>query len=186
MAIPPLHSSPAGRGEEADLAALPWVAKAPRRPPPALPPPALDEGLATLVDRLAARLGAENVHRLAPVESHVPERAQQAMPVFAPFPAAWPGGAPRPLRLMPTPEPVEAMAPIPDDPPLFFVWRRVRRRVLRADGPERIAPEWWREDAVPRDYYRVEDADGRRYWLFRAGLYQPGTTPRWYLHGVFA
>jgi protein ImuB len=153
---------------------------------PALPAPAVDEGLATLVDRLAGRLGPENVFRLAPVESHVPERAQKTLPVFAPFRSGWAAGAPRPIRLVASPEPVEAMAPVPDDPPLFFIWRRVRRRVVRADGPERIAPEWWREDAAPRDYYRVEDAEGRRYWLFRAGLYEPGAAPCWYLHGVFA
>jgi protein ImuB len=174
-----------GEGED-DLASLPWIAKPAKRAAPALPAPAIEEGLATLVDRLAGRLGGENVFRLAPVESHLPERAQQSLPVFAPFRPSWPSAAPRPLRLVASPEPVEAMAPVPDDPPLFFLWRRVRRRVVRADGPERIAPEWWREDAPPRDYYRVEDEDGRRYWLFRAGLYEPGVAPRWYLHGVFA
>ncbi|MEL6257899.1 MAG: DNA polymerase Y family protein, partial [Pseudomonadota bacterium] len=71
-----------------------------------------------------------------------------------------------------------------------FVWRRVARRVLRADGPERIAPEWW--SALPgaspraRDYYRVEDAEGRRYWVFREGLYrdQKGGPPQWFVHGL--
>jgi protein ImuB len=182
---PPSPAS--GRGKQSEgLAFLPWIAKPAKRAAPALPAPTIEEGLATLVDRLAGRLGPENVFRLTPVESHVPERAQQALPVFAPFRPGWAAGAPRPIRLMPSPEPVEAMAPVPDDPPVFFIWRRVRRRVVRADGPERIAPEWWREDAATRDYYRVEDAEGRRYWLFRAGLYAPGATPRWYLHGVFA
>jgi protein ImuB len=165
---------------------LPWIAKPAKRAGPALPAPTIEEGLATLVDRLAGRLGPENVFRLAPVESHVPERAQEALPVFAPFRRDWAAGAPRPVRLMASPESIEAMAPVPDDPPVFFLWRRVRRRVVRADGPERIAPEWWREDTPPRDYYRVEDAEGRRYWLFRAGLYAPDVAPRWYLHGIFA
>jgi protein ImuB len=97
---------------------------------------------------------------------------------------------PRPIRLFAPPEPVEASWVLPDDPPFRFVWRRRRHRVLRADGPERIAEEWWIEgasaaaDAI-RDYYRVEDEEGRRFWLFRAGL--PGDPPpRWFLHGVFA
>ena len=84
---------------------------------------------------------------------------------------------------------------MPDDPPFHFAWRRRRYRVRRADGPERIAEEWWIEngsgavDAV-RDYYRVEDEAGRRFWLFRAGLPgfggNMGPPPRWFLHGVFA
>jgi protein ImuB len=187
FAVPPPRPSPAsGEGREGDLAALPWIAKPPKRAEPVAPAPPVDDGLAMLVDRLAGRLGAENVFRLAPAESHVPERAQQKLPLLAPFRPGWASAVPRPLRLVAAPEPVEAMAPVPDDPPLFFVWRRVRRRVVRAEGPERIAPEWWREDEPPRDYYRVEDEDGRRYWLFRAGLYAPGATPRWYLHGLFA
>ena len=86
------------------------------------------------------------------------------------------------------------MAEVPDGPPLLFTWRRVRRRVARAAGPERIEPEWWaaaggRDEAV-RDYYRIEDADGRRYWLYRAGLYGDtaagsGNSPRWYVHGLY-
>ena len=85
------------------------------------------------------------------------------------------------------------MAEVPDGPPLLFTWRRVRRRVMRAAGPERIEPEWWagagsgRDEAV-RDYYRIEDADGRRYWLYRAGLYgnsEAEGSPRWYVHGLY-
>jgi protein ImuB len=187
VAPSPQPSPRRGEGEEdEDLALLPWVAKPAKRAVPAPSAPAADEGLATLVDRLTGRLGAGNVFRLAPVESHVPERAQEALPVFAPFRRGWAAGAPRPVRLMARPEPVEAVAPVPDDPPVFFIWRRARRRLVRADGPERIAPEWWREDAATRDYYRVEDEEGRRYWLFRAGLYEPGAAARWYLHGVFA
>jgi protein ImuB len=188
VAMPLRRASPAaGKGGAAeDLAQLPWVPKPPKRAEPASPAPPIDDGLAAFIDRLAARLGPENVFRLAPVESHVPERAQRALPVFAPSKRSWTPSAPRPVRLVAMPEAVEAVAPVPDDPPLFFVWRRVRRRVVRADGPERIASEWWRESAPPRDYYRVEDAEGRRYWLFREGLYEPGLAPRWYLHGVFA
>ena len=85
------------------------------------------------------------------------------------------------------------LAEIPEGPPARFTWRRVSRRVVKSEGPERIAPEWWREllsrgpAGKPRDYYRIEDEDGFRYWVFREGLYQEsaGGTPIWYLHGVF-
>ena len=100
----------------------------------------------------------------------------------------------RPLHLLPWPEPIDVIAPIPDDPPAVFRWRRARYRVARAEGPERIAPEWWREapeDASAaerrvRDYFRVEDTQGRRFWLYREGLYRPDRAPRWYMHGLFA
>jgi protein ImuB len=78
---------------------------------------------------------------------------------------------------------------VPDGPPIRFRWRRVLHAVIRADGPERIAPEWWRtpEGTATRDYYRVEDENGRRFWLYRDGLYDRETgTPRWFLHGLFA
>ena len=101
------------------------------------------------------------------------------------------GKPPRPIRLFDPPEPVEAFWLLPDDPPFRFSWRRRRHRVTRADGPERIAEEWWRPegsgavDAV-RDYYRVEDEEGRRFWLFRAGLHGGDHKPRWFVHGVFS
>jgi protein ImuB len=101
---------------------------------------------------------------------------------------------PRPVRLFRPPEPVEAQWVLPDDPPFRFTWRRRHYRVLHADGPERIAEEWWRADGAAdprdsgdhiRDYYRVEDEEGRRFWLYRAGL--PGDPPpRWFVHGIFA
>jgi protein ImuB len=101
---------------------------------------------------------------------------------------------PRPILLLDPPEPVEAIAQAPDGPPARFVWRRAPRRVIKAEGPERIGAEWWRVDAGPkiprtRDYYRIEDDQGRRYWLFREGLYgreDAERAPDWWLHGVFA
>lgn len=151
--------------------------------------------LSELVDRLALRLGAAHVGHARPQESHLPERAERRVAGFAE--PAWaavarPPGSPRPLRLLPRPEPVEVMAEVPEGPPLAFRWRRVRHRVARAEGPERIAPEWWRDEgarARARDYYRVEDSEGRRFWLFRAGLYGEEAergAPRWFLHGLFA
>ncbi|MBN9448856.1 MAG: DNA polymerase Y family protein, partial [Bosea sp.] len=94
-----------------------------------------------------------------------------------------------PLQLFEPPQPVETLAEVPDGPPLRFRWGRVLHEIARAEGPERIAPEWWRDgpDEPTRDYYRVEDAQGRRFWLFRAGLYdRESVQPRWFLHGLFA
>ncbi|MDX9998857.1 MAG: DNA polymerase Y family protein [Phenylobacterium sp.] len=151
------------------------------------------EGLAPLIDRLVNRLGEARVWKAVPVESHVPELAAGRAEPLAPVPPArpWDPEQPRPVRLFRRPEPIEAMAPIPDDPPVQFRWRGRLRRVRRAEGPERIAEEWWKrpiEEAAPsrvRDYYRVEDEDGARYWLFRAGLYEPGQPAKWWLHGLF-
>lgn len=150
-----------------------------------------------LVDRLAARLGPERVNRLKPADSHWPERAMMALPALvAGRPArgddeAAAEGEPidRPIRLFARPEPVEVMAEVPEGPPLRFRWRRALYQVVRAEGPERIAPEWWRfgEDMLTRDYFRVEDGAGHRFWLYRQGLYgRESEAPAWFLHGLFA
>src|SRR5690606_4540027 len=103
---------------------------------------------------------------------------------------SWPRGPARPLRLLTQPEPIEVIAALPDSPPRQFRWRRLLHRVVRAEGPERISPEWWLGDPRlagegDRDYFRVEDEDGRRFWLYRSG--PPGTPSggRWYLQGLF-
>jgi protein ImuB len=157
----------------------------------------VEEGLAPLVDRLTNRLGEGRVWRAAPVESHVPElAAARARPLAAQPktpPRPWDAATPRPARLFRRPEPVEAvLALTPDDPPTQFRWRGQLHRVRRAEGPERVGEEWWKgaiEDVNTghvRDYYRVEDTDGARFWLFRAGLYgDPQTPPKWWLHGLF-
>lgn len=120
--------------------------------------------------------------------------SEKPVPTFSRNALAWPvperGEPPaRPLQLFEPPQPIETLAEVPDGPPMRFRWRRVLHEIARAEGPERIAPEWWRDGpAEPmRDYYRVEDAQGRRFWLFRAGLYERGSAPpRWFLHGLFA
>jgi protein ImuB len=207
-----------------------------------------------LIDRLASRLGGAAVRRLVSYASHLPERTQSTLSALAGS-VSWPEqGAskpPRPCLLLAEPEPVDVLAEIPEGPPARFTWRRVSRRVVKAEGPERIAPEWWLAlsrgsnapetfgSALPahsplppcggarsrkarteggksqtqsslhsplptlphkggggasserlaktRDYYRIEDEDGRRYWVFRAGLYGASGTdlPAWFLHGVF-
>jgi protein ImuB len=101
------------------------------------------------------------------------------------------GGLDRPIRLFRDPEPVEVPATeLPEGPPLRFRWRNALHDVARAEGPERISPEWWREPegVQARDYFRIEDRAGRRYWLFREGLYDggEGPPPRWFMHGLFA
>ncbi|MCP4382703.1 MAG: DNA polymerase Y family protein [Hyphomicrobiales bacterium] len=149
--------------------------------------------LAQLIDRIGARLGSDRVHRVVGRDSHIPERSE-AFPLAGTLMedsevAMVSGDGPidRPLRLFPNPEPVQAVAAVPDGPPVHFRWRRVLYRVARVEGPERIAPEWWRNDEdLTRDYFRVEDAAGHRFWLYREGLYGFETvSPRWYLHGVF-
>jgi protein ImuB len=153
-------------------------------------------GSEALIDTLANRLGISAVRRLFPRASQMPEHAQSVRRALAGLPA-WtdeaPTKPPRPLLLLVRPEPLTVLAEIPEGPPARFTWRRVSRRVVKAEGPERVAPEWWRTLASlskprPRDYYRIEDEDGCRYWVFREGLYQERESepPCWFLHGVFA
>ena len=189
------------------------------------------DALAALIDRLSARLGDGAVLRPALKDSHIPERSETWTPAGPDPELQTPGvyaSGPRPLFLLDPPEPIQTTAGMPDSPPAQFSWRRVTRKIARAEGPERLSPEWWRapvpdlpedkeapvpetdaeieqariekirkdsealerEDAgAARDYYRVEDEHGRRYWLFRQGLYDHGAPermPSWWMHGVFA
>jgi protein ImuB len=162
--------------------------------PDAAPLPGADAGeTAALVDRLNARLGDDLVETFSVVESHLPWRSEAQKPfpgTLAPWPQTPHRMGPRPLIVFDRPELVETIAILPDAPPARFTWRRITRTVTRADGPERIGPEWWRgaADGVrSRDYYRVEDEEGHRYWLMREGLYGDarGAPPRWYVCGLF-
>ncbi|MEX2629078.1 MAG: DNA polymerase Y family protein [Tistlia sp.] len=153
-----------------------------------------EDDLAALVDRLENRLGAGSVTRPAPRESHLPERATEPLAPFARPPrqaaAAWPRGLPRPPRLLARPEPIEVVAALPDSPPRQFRWRRLLHRVVRAEGPERVGAEWWLADPSSasegaRDYFRVEDEDGRRFWLYRSGPPEGPGGGRWFLQGLF-
>jgi protein ImuB len=152
-----------------------------------------------LIDRLNARLGHRRVTRLFAHDSHLPELAAATMPAQALRSGADRGWAafrqfrlaadlsPRPLRLLLKPEPIEAVAAVPDGPPLRFRWRRALHEVSAAEGPERIEGAWWSEEGgLARDYFRVEDTAGRRFWLYRAGLYRDTAAPAWFLHGLFA
>ncbi|CAH1661017.1 Protein ImuB [Hyphomicrobiales bacterium] len=163
------------------------------------------ESLADLIDRLSVRYGQARVLRFTPEDSHVPERMVRLVPAIAPggrqdkSGTAWrqdlaggglAGDPPaQPFCLFDPPQPIETLAEVPDGPPLRFLWRRVMHEIAAAEGPERIAPEWWREaeGALTRDYFRVEDRNGHRFWLFREGLYAVEIKhPRWFLHGLFA
>jgi len=165
------------------------------------------EDLAHLIDRLGARFGLRRVTRLVPQDTHIPEFAVAAVPmaedrrrrtevrysssVVRPLSSDQASLAPvRPIRLFANPEPIEAIAEVPDGPPVRFRWRRVLHQVAGVEGPERIAMEWWRDEqgrALTRDYFRVESTEGLRVWLYREGLYaREVAQPRWFLHGLFA
>jgi protein ImuB len=135
------------------------------------------------------------VTRLTLIAAHLPEQAVAQRPATLGEARAGQGGdtgvcaeAPaRPLRLFERPEPIETVAEVPDGPPLRFRWRRVLHEVAAIEGPERIAAPWWRRPGAPtRDYFRAEDMAGRRFWLYREGLYGRETMQaKWFLHGVF-
>jgi protein ImuB len=131
------------------------------------------------------------LYRFAPVASDVPERSVQRIAPAAPKTGeTWPDPWLRPARLLPRPEPIATLALLPDHPPVTFTWRGIRRRVKRADGPERVFGERWKQDAelsALRDYFRVEDEAGERFWIYRASDGEDTITGshRWFLHGIF-
>lgn len=150
-----------------------------------------DADVSALVDLLSNRIGQSALYRYAPVASDIPERSvKKVAPMSGDDCAEWPSRWPRPTRLLARPEPIDTMALLPDSPPAWFTWRGVRRRVTAADGPERIFGEWWKRDAevhAVRDYFRVEDQTGERYWIYRAGDGEDLSTGdhRWFMHGIF-
>lgn len=156
---------------------------------------------AALIDKLRQRLGERSVRRFAAVASHVPERAEMLVAAVA-APAPWTAPQPRPLLMLSRAEPAEVTALIPDGSPRRLSWRGVNYEIVGAQGPERIGAEWWRappeqlsssqrpgsegEHGLTRDYYLVEDTEGRRFWLFREGLYGRETAAaRWFVQGMF-
>ncbi|WP_436832318.1 Y-family DNA polymerase [Parapedobacter sp. DT-150] len=146
-----------------------------------------DTALAELLDRLRGKVDTCTVSRYLPDEHHWPERSFKRASAIGEKPAiGWRHDKPRPIRLLTKPEPIEVSAPIPDYPPMTFRYKSTVHHVKKADGPERIAREWWMDEGEHRDYYHVEDEQGRRYWLFRSGHYQEGSPQRWFIHGFFA
>lgn len=155
-----------------------------------------DTAVAALIDRLSTRMGRGRVRRFRPYDTHVPEQAQLVLPALdCEGPSSWPlpaAGEPpwRPLNLFDPPQKIDVVAEVPDGPPQRFRWNGELHAVRRTEGPERIAAEWWkRKDnkGLTRDYYRIEDDAGRRFWIFCHGLFGiEQTNPSWYLHGLFA
>lgn len=143
--------------------------------------------IAALLDNLENRFGNDIVHRYLPVEHHWPERAARPASSLAEKPAiGWQPHKQRPLQLLPQPQPVWVMAPIPDYPPMNFRYQNQLYIIAQADACERIEAEWWVDGGLHRDYYIVEDEAGKRYWLYRLGHYNETTQPTWFLHGFFA
>jgi protein ImuB len=165
-----------------------------------------NDELAALIDRIAARIGGKRVVVHLPQDTHIPERTVLAAPaqhhLAAATQAQWPARSEsepplRPLRLFDRPEPIKVpFATVPDGPPHQFTWRRAVHAVVRVEGPERIAMEWWKQDGkvLTRDYFRIEDAEGLRFWIYRDGLYDSELVndegkpipANWYVHGLFA
>jgi len=152
--------------------------------------PSGERELARLVDRLTVKLGPERVRRPQAAESHLPERSSEwVAAVSSSLPQSGGEERSRPQRLLDRPEAIDVIYATPEGMPRRFMWRRAAHDIARVEGPERIAPEWWRQPSSTRlrDYYRVEDADGRRYWIYREGLIGDGRggPPNWFIHGLF-
>lgn len=190
---------------------------------PSLPVPNTE--LSELVDHLANRFGAHRLTRAEAIESHLPEHAERFIPIMpsgkasnmasggevlrhltqksanvASYNQPYRPSATRPIRLLETPEEIDVVAEIPEGPPRQFKWRRIAHHIRRAEGPERIASEWWHQGVTgeppprPRDYFRIENDVGQRFWVYRDGLYRDlehiggpeWFMPRWFIHGLFA
>lgn len=144
-----------------------------------------DERVSELVDRVYIKCGIQPL-RYVPAEHYWPERSIKVASGFHEKPSTeWRKDRLRPLLLLAQPEKIEVTAPIPDYPPMLFQYKGKLHRIIRADGPERIEQEWWLQQGQHRDYYRVEDDEGKRYWLFRLGHYHDKTY-QWFIHGFFA
>jgi protein ImuB len=151
--------------------------------------------IAYLLDRLCARFGEHRVQRFVPQNTHIPEAQSVAIPAQdRDFEGTWTAKRRdidpplRPLRMLEKPEEINVpVSETPEGAPMRFHWRRATFDVARAEGPERIAMEWWRKENPTRDYFRVETREGQRFWLYRDGLYREDNLhPRWYLQGIFA
>ena len=151
--------------------------------------PSGERELARLIDRLTVKLGPRAVRRPQPEESHLPERASGWVSALAKPKALELPPVTRPQRLLDRPEAIDVVYATPEGVPRRFMWRRAVHDIARVEGPERIAPEWWRQPSTTRlrDYYRVEDASGRRYWIYREGVIGDGRggAPNWFIHGLF-
>jgi protein ImuB len=141
--------------------------------------------LSELIDRISVKVGANVIHRFLPDEHYWPERSiKQSLSLQEQLTTQWKLDKPRPIQLLPKPEIIEVTAPVPDYPPMLFRYKGKLHKIKKADGPERIEPEWWIQNGQHRDYYAVEDEEGNRYWVFRLGHYDEDY--EWFMHGFFA
>ena len=146
-----------------------------------------DNELSELLDRIEGKVGTDHVHRYVPAEHYWPERSfKLASSLNEKLYTPWKVDKPRPLQVLPKPQPIEVTAPIPDYPPMMFRYKGKLHKIIKADGPERIEQEWWLQEGQHRDYYSVEDEEGKRYWLFRSGHYDASRSYQWFIHGFFA
>lgn len=145
-----------------------------------------DIGLSELLDRIGGKVGVNTIHRYIPDEHYWPERSYKPASSFnEKVQSNWQADRRRPLQILARPAPIEVTAPIPDYPPMLFRYLGKLHKIMKADGPERIEPEWWLQHGQHRDYYCVEDEAGNRYWLFRLGHYDDKLY-QWFIHGFFA
>lgn len=145
-----------------------------------------DVRIAELIDRMGGKIGLKSIQRYLPAEHYWPERSVKlASSLHEEAMTTWRTDRPRPLQLLPVPQRIEVTAPIPDYPPMLFVYKGRIHKITKADGPERIEQEWWLQQGQHRDYYRVEDEEGKRYWIFRSGFYDDDKSA-WFVHGFFA
>jgi protein ImuB len=146
-----------------------------------------DQSVIQLLDRVAGKVGAGVIHRYVPATRYWPERSVKgSASITEKAESEWRTDKPRPMELLRVPESIEVMALIPDHPPKFFIYKSRKHDVVKADGPERIEREWWMDEGEHRDYYQVEDEQGRRYWLYRSGHYYGEGKYKWFIHGFFA
>jgi len=146
-----------------------------------------DKALAEFLDVVAAKVGPQAIRRYLPEKHHWPERSIKTAAELTEKPTiSWPRRLLRPVQLLPDPKPIQVTAPIPDYPPMVFIYKGEVHEVKKAHGPERIEREWWIDDGLHRDYYVLEDAKGRRYWVFRLGHFDPQYNNKWFVHGFFA
>ena len=146
-----------------------------------------DIELSELLDRIEGKVGANHIHRYMPDEHYWPERSfKLALSVNEKLQTPWKIDRPRPLQMLVNPQPIEVTAPIPDYPPMNFRYKGKLHKIIKADGPERMEQEWWLQQGQHRDYYSVEDEEGKRYWLFRSGHYDAARSFQWFIHGFFA
>jgi protein ImuB len=140
-----------------------------------------------LLDRIANKIGSANIHRYLPDEHYWPERSiKLASSIQQQTLTKWLTTKQRPLQLLSNPEYIEVTAPIPDYPPMLFRYKGKLHKIRKADGPERIEPEWWIQEGEHRDYYAIEDEEGFRFWVFRSGHYKGDKSNQWFMHGFFA